>query len=55
MQETLSVPNTVAAELASIGDGVLEHLRDRLRVAFRPLPGRSTGVVFDVRLVRPGQ
>ena len=33
MQETLSVPNTVAAELASIGDGVLEHLRDRLRVA----------------------
>ncbi|HET8652442.1 MAG TPA: PhoH family protein [Gaiellaceae bacterium] len=33
MQETLSVPNTVAAELASIGDGVLDHLRDRLRVA----------------------
>jgi phosphate starvation-inducible PhoH-like protein len=33
VQETLSVPNTVAAELASIGDGVLEHLRDRLRVA----------------------
>ena len=33
MQETLSVPNTVAAELASISDGVLEHLRDRLRVA----------------------
>jgi phosphate starvation-inducible PhoH-like protein len=33
MQETLSVPNNVAAELASIGDGVLEHLRDRLRVA----------------------
>jgi phosphate starvation-inducible PhoH-like protein len=33
MQETLSVPNAVAAELASIGDGVLDHLRDRLRVA----------------------
>ncbi|HEY7707893.1 MAG TPA: PhoH family protein [Gaiellaceae bacterium] len=33
MQETLSVPNTVAAELASIGDGVLDHLRERLRVA----------------------
>ena len=33
VQETLSVPNTVAAELASIGDGVLEHLRDRMRVA----------------------
>ena len=33
MQETLSVPNAVAAELASIGDGVLDHLRERLRVA----------------------
>ena len=33
MQETLSVPNDVAAELASIGDGVLDHLREQLRVA----------------------
>ena len=33
MQETLSVPNAVAAEIASIGDGVLDHLRERLRVA----------------------
>jgi phosphate starvation-inducible protein PhoH and related proteins len=33
MQETLSVPNAVAAELAAIGDGVLDHLRERLRVA----------------------
>jgi phosphate starvation-inducible protein PhoH and related proteins len=33
VQETLSVPNAVAAELASIGDGVLDHLRERLRVA----------------------
>ena len=32
MQETLSVPNAVAAELASIGEGVLDHLRDRLTV-----------------------
>jgi phosphate starvation-inducible protein PhoH and related proteins len=31
MQETLSVPNDVAAELAGIGDGVLASLRDRLR------------------------
>jgi phosphate starvation-inducible protein PhoH and related proteins len=31
MQETLSVPNDVAVELASIGDGVLASLRDRLR------------------------
>jgi phosphate starvation-inducible protein PhoH and related proteins len=31
MQETLSVPNDVAAELAGIGDGVLESLRERLR------------------------
>jgi phosphate starvation-inducible protein PhoH and related proteins len=31
VQETLSVPNDVAAELAGIGDGVLSSLRDRLR------------------------
>jgi phosphate starvation-inducible protein PhoH and related proteins len=30
MQEVLSVPNEVAAELAGIGDGVLNALRDRL-------------------------
>ncbi len=42
MQETLSVPNTVAAELASIGDGVLEHLRDRLRVAIHLRGNRLT-------------
>ena len=29
-QEVMSVPNEVAAELAGIGDGVLESLRDRL-------------------------
>jgi phosphate starvation-inducible PhoH-like protein len=29
-QEVLSVPNEVAAELAGIGDGVLDSLRDRL-------------------------
>jgi hypothetical protein len=26
--------------------------RDRARVTFRPVPGRSTGVVYDVRIVR---
>jgi phosphate starvation-inducible PhoH-like protein len=31
MQETLSVPNDVAVELAGINDGVLESLRERLR------------------------
>src|SRR2546423_4573828 len=31
MQEVLSVSNDVAAELARVGDGVLEALRDRLR------------------------
>ena len=31
MQQTLSVPNDVAVELAGIGDGVLSSLRDRLR------------------------
>ena len=35
MQETLSVPNDVAAELAGVGDGVLEALRDRLRCTLR--------------------
>ncbi|HEX9190269.1 MAG TPA: beta-L-arabinofuranosidase domain-containing protein, partial [Vicinamibacteria bacterium] len=29
--------------------------RDRVRVGFRPLPGGSTGAVFDVRLVRAAQ
>jgi hypothetical protein len=27
--------------------------RDRVRVTFRPAPGGSTGVVYDVRVVRP--
>jgi phosphate starvation-inducible PhoH-like protein len=31
VQQVLDVPNDVAAELAGIGDGVLEALRDRLR------------------------
>ena len=35
MQEVLSVPNEVAAELAGVGDGVLNTLRDRLRCTLR--------------------
>ena len=35
MQETLDVSNAVAAELAAIGDGVLEALRDRLNCTIR--------------------
>ena len=31
----------------------LSRGRDRVRVAFRPVPGSSTGVVYDVRVVRP--
>jgi phosphate starvation-inducible protein PhoH and related proteins len=35
VQETLSVSNDVAAELAAVGDGVLDTLRDRLRCTIR--------------------
>jgi phosphate starvation-inducible protein PhoH and related proteins len=42
VQETLSVPNDVAAELASIGDGVLESLRDRLRCTIHLRGNRLT-------------
>jgi phosphate starvation-inducible PhoH-like protein len=35
VQETLSVSNDVAAELAGVGDGVLDTLRDRLRCSIR--------------------
>ncbi|HEX2434745.1 MAG TPA: PhoH family protein, partial [Gaiellaceae bacterium] len=42
MQETLSVPNDVAAELAGIGDGVLESLRDRLQCAIHLRGNRLT-------------
>jgi phosphate starvation-inducible PhoH-like protein len=32
VQEVLSVSNDVAAELATVGDGVLDALRERLRI-----------------------
>jgi phosphate starvation-inducible PhoH-like protein len=35
VQEVLSVSNDVAAELAAVGDGVLDTLRDRLRCTVR--------------------
>jgi phosphate starvation-inducible PhoH-like protein len=35
VQDTLSVSNDVAAELATMGDGVLDSLRDRLRCTIR--------------------
>jgi phosphate starvation-inducible protein PhoH and related proteins len=50
MQETLSVPNAVAAELASIGDGVLDHLRERLRVAIH-LRGNQLTIEGEDQLV----
>ncbi len=42
MQEVLSVSNEVAAELGTIGDGVLEALRERLRCTIRLRGNRLT-------------
>ena len=42
MQETLSVPNEVAAELAGVGDGVLDALRERLHCTLRLRGNRLT-------------
>jgi phosphate starvation-inducible protein PhoH and related proteins len=42
MQQVMDVSNDVAAELAAIGDGVLEALRDRLRVTIRLRGNRLT-------------
>jgi phosphate starvation-inducible PhoH-like protein len=42
MQQVLDVSNDVAAELAAIGDGVLDALRDRLRVTIRLRGNRLT-------------
>jgi phosphate starvation-inducible PhoH-like protein len=42
VQEVLSVSNEVAAELATIGDGVLEALRERLRCAIHLRGNRLT-------------
>jgi phosphate starvation-inducible PhoH-like protein len=42
VQQVLSVSNDVAAELAAIGDGVLDALRDRLRCTIRLRGNRLT-------------
>jgi phosphate starvation-inducible PhoH-like protein len=42
VQQVLSVSNDVAAELAAIGDGVLEALRERLRCTIRLRGNRLT-------------
>src|SRR6187200_1724804 len=42
MQQVLDVSNDVAAELAAIGDGVLEALRERLRCTIRLRGNRLT-------------
>jgi phosphate starvation-inducible PhoH-like protein len=42
VQDTLDVPNDVAAELAGIGDGVLSALRERLGVAINLRGNRLT-------------
>src|SRR3990170_4362425 len=49
VQEILSVPNEVAAELAGVGDGVLKALRDRLNCTILLRGNRLTIEGEDVR------
>ena len=42
VQEVLSVSNDVAAELATVGDGVLDALRERLRITLQLRGNRLT-------------
>jgi phosphate starvation-inducible PhoH-like protein len=51
MQETLSVSNEVAAELAGIGDGVLDSIRDRLGCSIHLRGNRLTLEGDDSRVV----
>jgi phosphate starvation-inducible PhoH-like protein len=51
VQEVLSVPNEVAAELAGVGDGVLNTLRDRLRCTLRLRGNQLTIEGDDDRVV----
>ena len=56
MQDVLEVPNEVAAELAGIGDGVLDTLRDRLGCAINLRGNRLTldgddAKVYEARAV----
>ena len=50
MQQVLDVSNDVAAELAAIGDGVLDSLRDRLRCTIRLRGNRLTIEGDDARV-----
>ena len=51
MQEVLSVPNEVAAELAGVGDGVLDALRERLQCTLRLRGNQLTIEGEDDRVV----
>jgi phosphate starvation-inducible protein PhoH and related proteins len=42
VQDTISISNDVAAEIAAVGDGVLDTLRDRLRCTIRLRGNRLT-------------
>jgi len=50
VQEVLSVPNEVAAELAGVGDGVLDSLRDRLHCTLRLRGNQLTIEGDDLRV-----
>jgi phosphate starvation-inducible protein PhoH and related proteins len=50
VQQTLAVSNDVAAELAGVGDGVLDSLRDRLQCTIR-LRGNELTIEGDDRRV----
>ncbi len=52
MQDVLTVPNEVAAELAGVGDGVLDSLRERLGCSISLRGNRLTLAGLDRR---PGQ
>jgi phosphate starvation-inducible PhoH-like protein len=54
MQETLDVSNAVAAELAGVGDGVLDTLRDRLHCTVR-LRGNQLTLEGDDQHVANGR
>ena len=51
MQDVVSVPNEVAAELAGVGDGVLDSLRSRLRCTLRLRGNQLTIEGDDERVV----
>jgi phosphate starvation-inducible protein PhoH and related proteins len=52
MQEVLSVSNDVAAELATVGDGVLDALRERLRITLQLRGNRLTIEGDDTNVVQ---